>query len=191
MIMDGPANDSWPLLSLKNRRWHKLRDAEGPAGQLPGLLARLKIRGPLESESELWQELWSRLASGTAATTAAYAALPHMILIAATRPAEERLPLLALAAKIAALAGSAKSGPPPKDLGTGFDLAISRGASLCLEALQHPLPDSDYRLLLGGLAAFQGHPVIAINLLEQPEPLVCPHCGDAFDSAGAALILAG
>jgi hypothetical protein len=191
MMSKRPTHEPWPLLSLDDRRWHALRDAEGGAGQLPGLLGRLSARGSLESESEVWQELWSRLASGAVVTNAAYAALPHIILAAAARPAEGRLPLLALGAKIAALAAAARSGPPPPDLGIGFDLAVSRGESLCLEILLRPFPDSDYRVLLGALAAFQGHPVTGINLLEQPEPIICPHCGDAFDSIGASLIFAG
>src|SRR5690349_6630978 len=78
--------------------WSKLRDAYGPADDIPALLDRLVPA----AEGAVWSDLWSRLCHQGTVYSASFAALPALARAARSWPPDRREAALALAGAIVA-----------------------------------------------------------------------------------------
>jgi hypothetical protein len=158
-------------MTSPNPDWSSLRDAYGPAGKLPAVLAAASqdLRGGHDSQSP-WFQLWSALCHQGDVYSASYAALPILVAIA-----EERIgsphqfdPLFLVACiELSRLEGR---GPPlPTPLEGAYKEATRRASALTSQALLDPLYARfpDYREgLEAGLLALRGDAVEARRLLD-------------------------
>ena len=96
------------MLTLAAPRWAELQHAYGSAVDIPPLLSRLSRRAelPTSAREEPLDELWQSLCHQGTPDEAAYAALPHLVDIAAARSARERPWVLHLVGSVAAPPGS-------------------------------------------------------------------------------------
>ena len=73
------------MLSLEDHRWGELQHAYGRAVNVPGLLRELRSATSPKNgyQEEPWYSLWSSLCHQGDVYTASYAAVPHIVEIAA------------------------------------------------------------------------------------------------------------
>lgn len=80
--------------------WSSLRDAYGPATEIPRLLS--EAAGVRAVDAPVWDELWGRLCHQGTVASASYAALPALTAMAEGYPPSSYVPPLFLAAGIIA-----------------------------------------------------------------------------------------
>jgi hypothetical protein len=178
------------MLSLNSPLWKELTHAYGSATDIPGLLEQLKSAGPQkESDSEPWFSLWSSLCHQYDVYTASYAAVPHIVTIADSKPANERLDHLFLTTSIEAFRHLGDAPPIPSELKEAYQLAIQHASRLILECLQLHWQEPDYRILLGALAISRGHPRLGNGIYELGEEIECPNCLSHFPTRGFDLFI--
>lgn len=68
----------------------------------------------------------------------------------------------------------------PGDLLDAYMAALTQAAKATLECLELHWDASDYRVLLGGLAALQGKPALGASILTPPGEIECPECSTYF-----------
>lgn len=79
------------MLALNSPRWAELRDAYGASSDIPELLRDLEALPPDDgAEAEPYFSLWSALCHQGDVYTASYAAVPHIVRVAAGAP--DRVP---------------------------------------------------------------------------------------------------
>ena len=100
-----------------------MHHAYGPAGDIPGLLARVT---PAESDP-VWDELWSRLCHQGTVYPASVLALPDLLALARRWPPSQRTAPLALAAGIVAATDGAQSADA--DILAGLEEAAAESLS--------------------------------------------------------------
>lgn len=173
------------MLDLNNPLWKDLTHAYGSAADIPTLLEQLKTAGPQEKyDSEPWFSLWSALCHQDDVYSASYAALPHIIAIAGSKPARERLDHLFLAASIEAFRHLDDAPAIPADLQEAYQQGIEQSLDLILDCLKLDWQESEYRILFGALAVVQGHPQLGNAIFELDQETECPHCQTAFPTRG-------
>ena len=169
------------MLERDDPAWRTLGHAYGVAEDIPSLLDALDACHPLPAR---WQDeplasLWQALCHQTSIFDASYAAVPHLIEIAARRPAVERAWVLHLVGSIVAYAplGAAL----PEALRQAYESARARGAELVRATLAATRPERlrDGLLLMADLAACRGHARLAraIMAMESGEVEVQCACG--------------
>jgi hypothetical protein len=80
------------MLDLSSSRWSELRHAYGSAADIPNLLRQVEHAPPQENyKSEPWYSIWSALCHQGDVYTATYAAMPHIVALAARKGDRERL----------------------------------------------------------------------------------------------------
>ena len=165
------------MLELSSERWKELRHAYGPADNIPGLLNQLST-APASTwgDSELWHSLWSALCHQHDVYTASYAAVPHLAAQAASRPPDERIPFVQLIAWIEVCRHRRTAALVPVDLEGDYYRALDLAADSVLECFSLRWDDLEYRVLLGGLAVFQGKPELGARIVDPPEEVECPEC---------------
>lgn len=179
------------MLDLASSRWTELTHAYGEASDIPVLLDHLKTASaPEDCQSEPWASLWSALCHEHQVFTASYAAVPHIVDIAAAKPGEERLADLHLVSVIEALRHRDEAPPVPPDLKAYYHFSIRRAASLMLECFLREWNKEAYTVTLGGLAALLGHPGLGMAILEFTGENECPRCGNIFPLKGYELFSA-
>lgn len=178
------------MLSLESPRWHEL-EANGDPLEIPPLLDSLRYTTSPEVYSQSLDDLWELVFHQYDVYTASYAVVPHLIDLMALKLPSERLALIVKIGMIVALAHRPDVAPVPDDLRADYTEALDRAAPLILECFSRGWSDEEYSCLCAALAAVQGHPVMAIDLLETfraPSALYCDHCEEFFRSFGYALI---
>jgi hypothetical protein len=180
------------MLSLNSPLWKEFTHAYGSAADIPGLLEQLKTAGPQEEyDSEPWFSLWSALCHQYDVYTASYAAMPHIVAIASSKPAHARLDHLFLATSIEAFRHLADAPPIPAELQDAYQQAIQQASKLILECLRLTWPEADYRILLAALAISRGHPRLGNGIFELGEETQCPNCLSSFPTSGYDLFMMG
>lgn len=173
------------MLDLNSPLWKDLTHAYGSAADIPALLEQLKTAAPPKNyDTEPWFSLWSALCHQYDVYTASYAALPHIIAIAGSRPAHERLDHLLLASSIEAFRHLEDAPPIPVELKEAYEQAIKQAPTLILECLELDWQDRDDCILLGALAVMQGHPQLGNAIFELESETECPHCRTSFPTRG-------
>jgi len=155
------------MLSLDDPRWSELGHAYGSAGDVPELLRTLaSATDPIaDYKDEPWYSLWSSLCHQGDVYTASYAAVPHIVQIAAqtTKPLDFSFFQLPTAIEIARLKGR---GPDlPAALSDDYHQAIQKLVE-CVTI--HQNEPWDQPMLISALAAqsvAKGHVDVAEALL--------------------------
>jgi hypothetical protein len=96
---------------------------------------------------------------------ASYAALPHLVAIAAMQPLPNRIICLNLVGCIAMGQQEAHAPDVPAQLHEAYTAALSHAADIILESLHADWPDADYKVLLSTLVAVRGHGSLAETIL--------------------------
>jgi hypothetical protein len=174
------------MLDLNSPLWKNLKHAYGSAADIPALLEQLKTAGPQKGfDTEPWFSLWSALCHQYDVYTASYAALPHILVIAGSRPPRQRLDHLLLASSIEAFRHLDDAPPMPLELQEAYDQAIKQAPRLILECLELDWQqEEDERILLGSLAVMQGHPQLGNAIFDLEMEIECPNCHNTFPTRG-------
>lgn len=173
------------MLNLNDHLWKELTHAYGSAANIPALLEQLKTAEPQEEyDTEPWFSLWSALCHQYDVYTASYAALPHIIAIASSKPPHLRLDHLWLASSIEAFRHLEDAPALPAELKEAYEQAIKQAPKLILECLDLDWQEADNRILLGSLAVMQGHPQLGNAIFELETETECPNCQGTFPTRG-------
>jgi len=125
------------MLDLNSPLWKDLTHAYGSAADIPVLLEQLKPAGLKKSpDSEPWFSLWSALCHQYDVYSASYAALPHIVAIASSQPARNRLDHLFLASSIEAFRHLDDAPPMLVELRDAYQQAIEQASQLILDCLK-------------------------------------------------------
>jgi hypothetical protein len=159
------------MLDLSSPLWAELRHAYGPATDIPNLLAQLRAAPPEATwlfqdwDAEPLVSLGNALVHQCDVYPASYAALPHLVAIAAKQPAANRVICLNLVGCIAM--GQQLDNAPaiPEQLQAAYATALGEAAGIILECLDLDWPDDDYKVLLSALVAVRGHGSLAETIL--------------------------
>ena len=160
------------MLSLDSLRWGELTHAYGPASDTPALLRALESF-PAHSryDEEPWFTLWSSLCHQGDIYPASYAAVPHILRVAASAPerADYNFFLLPAAIEIARQPISPRAHPAPaipEDLRGAYSAAWGGVPALVARCVERPWDDTFLRSATAALAAAKGHPGVAEALLD-------------------------
>lgn len=173
------------MLDLDSPKWKSLSHAYGSAEDIPELLRKLEVV-PLSAdpESEPWFSLWSSLCHQSDVYTASYAALPHVVVIAAVTTAKKRLDLLHFAASIEACRHRRSAPAMPPFLRKAYRPALEQAAALTLECLGESWDEKELAILLGAFAIFRGQARLGNAMMELPEESSCPACESTVPPLG-------
>ncbi len=155
--------------------WAGLRDAYGPATEVPRLLQEAERGG---DASGLWSELWGRLCHQGSTSPASYAALPLLAEICGRHPAAAYMAPLHLASGIVAALDSPLS---QAEVRATYAESISQLRRVALRNLASAISDTDFIYGVEALMAFEDRGVWQRNLsyLADGElPFECPTCGE-------------
>ena len=179
------------MLSLDSPKWEDLR-ANGDAMEIPLLIRRLQHTAAMDEFKHLWLNLWETIFHQYDVYTASYAALPHLVDMVIKLPHIEVPFYAGSIGMIAAVAHREHVDCILPSLQPAYITALQKAAEFLITLLPSPgWGESDYTLLCGALAAVQGYPILAINLLDvilRPEELFCPNCETFFPTFGYQLI---
>ena len=156
------------MLAFSSDRWRQLREAHGPARDIPGLLAHASVeRRPSHRPDTIWYELWSSLCPRGTTYSAGYAAVPHLVRIAKLPAFRFRLDPLLLIASIE-LARLERRGPLlPEDLETEYTAAVAEARELAEAAVPHAWDDESWVAFKASAAALRGDVTTARAMLGQ------------------------
>jgi hypothetical protein len=87
-------------LDLASPRWRDLQQVYGSAEDIGALLAALYTTDDDDARTELWYGAWATLCPAGKVHSAAYAAVPHVLRIAADRDFAERVSALHLVTQV-------------------------------------------------------------------------------------------
>lgn len=173
------------MLALDSPRWSELTHAYGEASDIPALLSSLKTAPPPAGyQSEPWFSLWSALCHQYDVYTASYAAIPHVVNIAADRQRDERLEHVNFIASVEAFRHRRNAPPIPADLESSYLTSIDRAACLVLECLESGWDESGYQVLLGALAVMRGQYKLGAAIFELEEEIECSECESILSTRG-------
>lgn len=162
------------MLALDDPRWSELTHAYGSAADVPALLQQLETTPTAAGDdwrSEPWFSLWSRLCHQDTVYTASYAAIPHLIGIAARKtapPFDWQYVGLTAAVEVARRAGA---GPPiPDNLLPAYQAALQRLHELAFLVADQPWDGVLSRAIAAALVVAKGHAELAEAILEFEAP---------------------
>jgi hypothetical protein len=182
------------MLDLDSPRWGELNHAHGPAWDLPDLLRRVQAEFSAEippDENELegalataWFELASAVCPMGEVSPASYAAVPHIVALAATHPIEVRAQLLQLVARVEAGRHHPVAPPIPDDLEPAYRAALTRVPHLVASRVGDEWDPTTAQALAGILLVTKGYPQLGMAVFELAEEIECPECGNAIQLGG-------
>lgn len=175
------SNGVLTVLALNSLQWKELEHAYGSAANIPALIEALHTAPPYKPgdwQTEPWFSLWSSLCHQNDVYTASYAAVPHFVAIAATKPLQERLEFIHLVAWIEVCRHLPRAGPPYHE--QAYRDALEHAAGVAVECLEIPWNEVGLRILLGALAVFRGQAQFGAWVMDPPEECQCPKCGSLF-----------
>ena len=153
------------MLALNSHRWSELSQAHGSAEDIPRLLDALAVVEDERERAELWYGVWATLCPEGTSVTAAYAAVPHLLSIAETRGASERVSALHVAAIVEMnrhLAGAPGIAP---DLVESYALAIESLPRRVAELTTEPWNAAVAQILAAVLLVGKRQPQLARAVL--------------------------
>jgi hypothetical protein len=153
------------MLALDSSEWGQLRHAGGCASDVPALLEAIASPGPANRHWDgPWHQLWERLCPQDNVFTASYAALPHLVRLAAFP--EIAMDCLALAAAIGANQYEARAPAIPAMLRAPYLEAVNRIPRVLVELCSQPWSSDLTRCACAALAMSRGEAKLALSLLE-------------------------
>jgi hypothetical protein len=155
------------MLALDDPLWGQLEHAYGKASDIPGYLRILaKSTEPTESiDAEPWYTLWSKLCHQDDVYTASYAAVPHLVHIAASAKGPIDSSFLQLPAAIEAARHFGRGPEIPDVLAHDYHEALRRLSECVSLQLKNPWDRSMLRVAAAAAAVAKGHPDVAEALL--------------------------
>ena len=172
------------MLSLDDGRWSGLQATYGDGRRVAGLLSAAAGGAPLE---DWYDDLFQELCHQYTVSEAAYAALPHLVRLAA-QSETTRKHLLVLIGACYAAAHLPGAHPVPEDLEEAWHSAARAAIPLVGQALaEPPLSESDLRYLLFSIAALHGYRALAYVIEGLDAEIACPNCGLLIDPMTSGL----
>jgi hypothetical protein len=182
------------LLDLDSSRWGELTHAYGSARDLPDLLRRVRVelsQEILPGEDDLegalasaWFQLASTICPMGEVSPASYAALPHIVALAASHEIEVRAQLLQLVARVEAGRNRPDAPPVPDDLEPAYRAALTRVPHLVAARVGDEWDPTTAQALAGILLVTKGHPQLGMAVIELAEDVQCPDCESTFPLPG-------
>lgn len=173
------------MLEPDDPHWSELTHAYGAAADIPALLKQLETApAPADWQSEPWLSLWSALCHQQDVYTASYAAIPHIVVLAAAKPARERLEHVNFIASVEAFRHRKGAPPIPPDLESDYLSAVERAQTLILECLESDWSEPEYKVLLGALAVVRGQYKLGAAIFELEEEIECSVCESLLSTRG-------
>ncbi|MGH9767981.1 MAG: hypothetical protein ACREAB_11150 [Blastocatellia bacterium] len=159
--------------------------AYGGASNIPQLIKQLKTAPPpKDGKSEPWFSLWSSLCHQFDVYTASYAALPHIVAIAESKPVKQRLEFFSFIGAVEAYRHRNGAPPIPPFLEKDYFTAIEQAAGLILDSLVADWDEEEMIVLLGAYAITRGHHRLGNAIIFLPEEPTCPECDAAVALLG-------
>ena len=153
------------MIELTSGRWSELTDAYGSAATVPDLLSRLSAFAPETGSSEPWHSLWSRLCHQGDIYPASFAAVPHILAVAASAPSRTTFSFFLLPAAIE-LARHDRGIEIPEDLERDYRQALLRIPELAAQAASRPWNADFCQAVLAALAASRAQYELAALLTD-------------------------
>jgi hypothetical protein len=173
------------MLELDNPKWRNLSHAYGAALDIPPLLEQLKSAPPSKDwKAEPWFSLWSSLCHQFDVYPATFAALPHIVAIAASKPIKQRLEFFSFIAAVEAFRHRKNTPPIPGFLAHDYLAAIERAANLILDSFVADWDEEEMIVLLGAYAITRGYPGLGNAIIFMPDESTCPECEAAVPLSG-------
>ncbi len=160
------------MLPLSSPRWRDLMQTHGGAEDIPRLLEVLASTEGERERSELWYGVWATLCPEGASVTAAYAAVPHLLSLAETRGADERVASLHMAAIVEMNRHLPGAPAIPVDLVKSYALAIESLPSRVAELTTEPWDAAVAQILAAALLVGKRQPQLARAVLTLGEASV-------------------
>lgn len=174
------------MLTFDDARWGKLQSTYGDGRRVSGLLSTAASGAPKEN---WYDDLFQELCHQYSVSEAAYAALPHLVALAA-KPGIARNDLLVLIGACFASAQLPDAPPIPVELQAEWDSAARQAIPLLGQALaEHGISESELRYLLFAIAALQGNPALAYFIEGFDSEIECPNCGYLIDALQSNLTM--
>jgi len=165
------------MLDLESEKWRSLSHAYGAASNIPQLIEQLKTAPPPKDwKSEPWFSLWSSLCHQFDVYTASYAALPHVVAIAISKPAKDRLEFFSFIGAVEAYRHRKDAPPIPPFLQEDYFSAVEYAARLILDSLVVDWDEEEMIVLLGVYSIARGHYRLGNAIIFLPEEVACPEC---------------
>lgn len=156
------------MIPLDSARWSQLEHAYGAATDIPALLRQLESFPRSDDyRDEPWFTLWSSLCHQGDVYPASFAAVPHIISIAASAPERANHDFFLLPASIEI--ARCRDGEPfnvPKDLSDDYFAAWRSVPAVVAGCLQREWDDTFCRSAIAALSIGKGHVTLAEALLE-------------------------
>ena len=155
------------MLSLESNDWSQLTHAYGAANDIPGLLAQLS-EYPSKSgyDSEPFFSLWSSLCHQGDTYTAAYAAVPHIIALAAAAPNRITYDFLLLPVSIEIARQTGRGPEVPAKLGDSYSAAIKSMTAIIGQLHVDEMGETWCLACGAAVAIASGNPTLAEAILE-------------------------
>ena len=157
-----------PMIPLDSQRWSELQHAYGSAADVPALLRQLESFPPSNHyQDEPWFTLWSALCHQGDIFPASFAAVPHILRIAASSPSRPdcNFLLLPTSIEIARCAGAAPTGVPD-DVADAYVTAWRTVPTIVAVASGRDWDEMFCRSAAAALCAAKGQIALAEALLE-------------------------
>ena len=155
------------MLDLDDRAaWERLGQAYGSAGDIPELLRAVEALPPyVGGDGDPYYDLWSALCHQGTIYTASYAAVPHLVRIAAgALPSRAVMSLIHLAAYIEFERDGIEDPEVPPQVAEAYTAAVRELPRITLPLLLGATSDEDARIALFVLAACAGRRDLALAI---------------------------
>ena len=182
------------MLDLDSPRWGELMHAHESGSGLPDLLRRVQAElsadtqpdddVPARALESAWFELASAICPMGEVNPASFAAVPHIVALAARFDIEVRAQLLQLVARVEAGRHRPDAPPVPDDLEPAYRASLSRIPHLVAARVGDEWDPTTAQALAGILLVAKGHPHLGMAVIELAEEVQCPHCESTFPSPG-------
>jgi hypothetical protein len=163
------------MLALDSSRWHELWHARGDGNDIPALLRQLEVQrslSPSQTEENLWDLLWDRLEHQFTVYDASYAAVPHLIRIAALSDKNPHYSYFLLPAAIEISRAMGYGRPLPDDLAAAYHYAIHQFPNLASRFVDTPWDEALTRGIAAAVAVAKGHILLANTVMDlRPETI--------------------
>jgi hypothetical protein len=120
--------------------------------------------------------LWSSLCYQNDVYTASYAAIPHIVAVAETKPVKHRIEFFSFIGAVEAYRHRKGAAPIPPFLEEGYFSAIEQAAVLIRDSLVADWDEEEMIVLLGAYSITRGHPRLGNAIIFLPEESTCPEC---------------
>ena len=156
------------MLSLDSPRWGELHHAYGKSTDIPALLRQLEAKPDVKSGGisvpEPWNSLWGALCHQSTVYPASYAAVPHIVRIAALAtdpPAVDYFCLPAMIERGRDVPGTAEF---PADLAEAYFAAIQQLPALLPRLALVEWDEPTARYIAACLVGLKGHSELAFTI---------------------------